>query len=433
MTDGPTDEAELLKAQLAQLEARNQELEQQHQASVGRKIARGLRRAACILLIVLGVLCLVLSPVVIWGRNLLLDTDRYVQTMEPLAKDADIQQTIITAVDNQVTSHVDVKSILNSSALPPKAAAALAGPLQGAVSSLVTNVTTRFVQSSAFETLWVTVNRAAHQQIVYVLTGSRPADAAIHLNSNGKIVLDLSPIVGQVKQRLVDAGLSVASAVPVVGSTIELADAKGVEHARSLTRQVDRLADFLPWIGLVLVAGGIATARKKRRALIVSALSLGAGMIVIGLGLTFGRDIYLDQVSSATLSRAAAGSLYDILIRYLRWGIRLVLLLALLIAFGAWLSGSSTPARKLRTTAAHLPRSLGARLNVGPVGAFVVRYATALRIGVVALMLIILLLIDTPTLGVVILLAVLTVLLLLTVELLRAAANHPVDSHSTPY
>ena len=42
--------------------------------------AAGVARAfLSVLLIVLGVLCLTLSPVAIWGRNLILDTNRYVK------------------------------------------------------------------------------------------------------------------------------------------------------------------------------------------------------------------------------------------------------------------------------------------------------------------------------------------------------------------
>jgi hypothetical protein len=36
----------------------------------------------------LAVLCLVLAPPAVWGRNLVLDTDRYVQTLVPLGASA---------------------------------------------------------------------------------------------------------------------------------------------------------------------------------------------------------------------------------------------------------------------------------------------------------------------------------------------------------
>jgi threonine/homoserine/homoserine lactone efflux protein len=62
-------------------------------------------------------------------------------------------------------------------------------------------------------------------------------------------------------------------------------------------------------------------------------------------------------------------------------------------------------------------------LNAGPVGPFVDRYATALRILVIAVLGVILLLFDSPTLVTVIVLAVICLILLLIIEMLRASAH----------
>jgi LPXTG-motif cell wall-anchored protein len=292
--------------------------------------------------------------------------------------------------------------------------------LQSAVTGLVNTVTTRFVRSDAFQTLWVQVNRLAHEDIVYVLTGSRPPGSALTFK-HGRIQLDLSVIVKKVKDKLVAAGLTVAKNVPVVGATIEIADLKGLDTARKLTRTINRLADWLPWIGLALTAGGIALARKRRRALVSAALGLGAGMLVIGIGLLVARNIFLGAVPTDRLPRDTAQFLFDTIVRFLRLGIRLVFLLALLIAFGAWVSGQSKAATALRRTAASLPRRLGGKVATGPVGPFVLRYTTALRVGVVGLGLVVLFLIDGPSLGTIIVLAVLVLVLLLVIEVLRAS------------
>ncbi len=411
------------EGELAQLRARNAALEAKQNASFGRKAAHFGRAFGSTLLIVLGVLCLVLSPVTIWGRNLVLDTDRYVQTLEPLASDSGVQQTLVNVVSTQVSTRVNVGDLLQQTSLPPRAIKALEGPIQGAVNSLVTNVTTKFVESKAFHKLWVTLNRVAHTQLVYLLTGERAKDLSITISDSGVMTLNLAPVVDEVKKRLVAAGLTVANKVPAVGATIKIADVKGLKKAQTATRYLDDLANWLPWIGLVLCAGGIAAARHRRRAVIVSALSLGAGMIVIGVGLLIGRNLYLDGVTSANLSRATASSIFDTLVRFLRWGIRLVLLVALLVAFGTWVSGGSKGARSLRRNTVRAPRALGAKLNSGPVGPFVERHATPLRVGIVVLMFMILLLIDAPSIGDVIWLAVIAVLLLLGVELLRSSAG----------
>jgi hypothetical protein len=421
-------DVEALQAELSELRVRNEELQRGGDASGAARAAYIARSVAAIVLIVVGVLCLTAAPPAIWGRNLVLNTNRYVETLQPVAANPGVQNAVIRAVDKQVAAHLDVSSALGQ-VLPPRASQLLSGPLQSAAEGLVNTVTTRFVQSQAFQTLWVSINQITHEQISYLLTGKQPADASLRLTSQGEIVLDLGPIVQQIKDRLVSAGLTVAEHVPTVGTTIKIADAKGLVQAQRATRTLNTAANWLPWIGLVLIAGGLIAAHHRRRALISAALGLGLGMLVIGVGLLIGRNLYLGQVPPDQLPRDTAAYLFDTIVRFLRWGIRLVLLVALLIAFGAWVSSPNRAATALRHEVTALPRALGTKLDTGPVGRFVAAYASALRIGIVALMFVILLLIDGPSLGTVILLAVLAVVLLLVVEMLRAGAQ---AGHATP-
>jgi hypothetical protein len=53
---------------------------------------QAMRSVGAIVVLVLRVLCLVLAPAVVWGRNLLLDTDRYVQTLEPLIHRSSVER-----------------------------------------------------------------------------------------------------------------------------------------------------------------------------------------------------------------------------------------------------------------------------------------------------------------------------------------------------
>ncbi len=390
--------------------------------SAGRRAAGIARSAGISIILVLSVICLVLTPVVVWSRNLILNTDRYVQTVEPLASNPGVQNTVIAAVDAQFQDRIDLKSVLDP-VLPPRAAQVLVPPLQSAANSLVNTVTTKFVQSDAFQTLWNSANRVAHTQINYLLTGDRPKNAALRVASNGDVTLDLSAVVEQVKTRLVDAGLTVASKVPVVGSTITVGNVAGLQHARSLTNLLNKLAIWLPLVGLVLLVVGVLLSRRKRRALIASLLGLVVGLVIVGIALLIGRGIYLDKITSPTLTRDTAQYIFDTLVRYLRLGIRLLALLALIVAFGVWVSGPGDVATRFRGFVVHGPRELGSRLNAGPVGPFVDRYATALRVLVIAIMGVILLLFDSPSLVTVIVLAVITVLLLLIIEMLRASAH----------
>jgi hypothetical protein len=377
---------------------------------------RIVRSVVAIILIVIGVLCLVLSPIVIWGRNLVLNTDRYVTTLAPLARDPGVQNAIVAGVNRQVQNNIDVGPLLDQN-LSPKAAKALKGPLQGAVNALVNAVATEFVQSDAFPKLWDSMNRVTHAQLVNLLTGKPYANGAIKV-TGGRIELDLSQVVQNVKDRLVARGITVAEKVPTTGATIEIAKAKGLGKAQNLVRGLNTIADWLPLIGLAVVAAGIALARRWRRALIGAALGLAVGMLLILIGLLIGRSIYLSKLPGTAFPKSTSAFVYDTLVRYLRLGLRLVLLVALLVALGAWVTGSSSSARAVQRWFGRLREYLSQK--TGPVPQFVGRHVWALRGGIVGGGLIILLLLDSPSLGTIILLAVIAVILLLIVELLRA-------------
>jgi hypothetical protein len=147
------------------------------------------------------------------------------------------------------------------------------------------------------------------------------------------------------------------------------------------------------------------------------------GQMVALFAFDIGYGIYLDKVTTPNLTRDTAQYIFDTVVRYLRLGIRLLALLALLVAFGVWVSGSGEVATRFRGFVVRGPRELGSRLNAGPVGPFVDRYATALRILVIAVLGVILLLFDSPSLATVIVLAVICVILLLIIEMLRASAH----------
>jgi hypothetical protein len=388
----------------------------------GGTAAHAARATASTVVVILGVLSLVVAPLAVWGRNLVLNTDRYVQTVSPLASDPGVQDAVIAAVDRQVEAHLDVPSLIGS-VLSPAATKALAPPLQGAVSDLVNTVTSRFVHSKAFQTLWTGMNRAAHAQIVNVLTGKKVANGTLSV-TGGKVVLDLGQVVKNVQSRLVAAGLAVASKVPAVGATLEVAQVKGLAKAQQLVRALDTAADVLPWVGLALIGSGVAIARGRRRAAVRSAVAVCVGMIVIGIGLAIGRHLYLSAVPTTALPRSAAASIFDTLVRYLRWGIRAIFVVALLLAVGFWVSGPGRSATAVRRWWVRGWDRAGDWVRTGPVAPFVARNANLCRAAIVLLVGVAVLFAQAPSTAALVTAAVVVVVLLAAVEGLRGVAAH---------
>jgi len=150
-------------------------------------------------------------------------------------------------------------------------------------------------------------------------------------------------------------------------------------------------------------------------------------MVVLGLSLAVLRTIYLDAVPPTVLAHDAAAVLYDTLVAYLRLGLRTILVLALVIAGGAFLTGPSATALGTRQRlTAGIGRLRGgaehAGLRTGPVGTWVYANKPLLRIGAVTLAALTLVFSGQPT-GKTIL--VLAGLLLVTLALIEFLGQPP--------
>jgi len=179
----------------------------------------------------------------------------------------------------------------------------------------------------------------------------------------------------------------------------------------------------LPLLVLVLLAAGVYVARSHRRALIGAALGLSASMLLLGIALTIARSIYLNSVPQSTLPSDAAAALYDTLIRFIRQGLRVILVVGLVIAVAAFFVGPSAAAvrsRRAVTSGIDWVRTRGehAGVRTGPVGEWTGAHKTILRVAAVALVGVIFVFWGQPSVAVVIWLVVLLLVLLGLIELI---------------
>ena len=71
-------------------------------------------------------------------------------------------------------------------------------------------------------------------------------------------------------------------------------------------------------------------------------------MLVLGLGIVLFRSIYLNAIPSSVLAHDAAASFYDTLVRFLRLGLRTVLVFGLVVALAGFFTGRSVTAVRTR-------------------------------------------------------------------------------------
>lgn len=344
-----------------------------------------LRTAGSVAVVTVAAVLALLSVVAVWADSIIGDTDRYVATVAPLARDPDVQNAVTHRVTDVVLDRIDVPSLvgqLSSAAaqkgVPPRAAGLinqLSGPITSGLQSLVADTVHKVVASTAFATIWTRVNRAAHAAVQKALTGQ--GSGVIVLQGNA-VTVDVAPVIARVKAELLASGFALAARIPTVHTGFVVVESKEVGHVRTYVRLLQLAGGWLPLVAVLVAAVGVLLAADRRRALVGAGLAVAAAMVLLGIVLTAFRAVYLDRLP-ADVSPAAAGAVYDALVRFLRAGIRAVGALALVTAAGAFLVGPSRVAVGTRRLCA---RTIGALrgvaasygLRTGAVGRFVHRW-----------------------------------------------------------
>jgi hypothetical protein len=344
------------------------------------------RRITSWVLLVLACLLAVVSVVVVFARNQLLNTDAYVNTMAPLASDPAIQTQLATRVSGELIARTDLNQRVQN-ALPPKAGF-LATPITSEVKNTTYSITLKAVQSPQFEKLWVGLNRASHKQLVNVLTGSTQGSVS---SKNGKVTIDLSQVELTVKKNLDAKGITVFDKVPAVkGLNYVLFQSEDLVKIQRLVNFLNKLAIVLPIVALLLFAVSIVLARNRRRGLVRAATGLALSMAIVLVVLAVIRNQYLSGVHPPQSPQAQA-AVIDIVAATLRNTLRLILLLAAITAIVGLLAGNRWVRAKLST------RQMPSWMTGGPTHEFVARHRTALQWTVLAVGLLVLVIWTNPT------------------------------------
>jgi hypothetical protein len=402
------------------------------------------RAPVAAVLIVLGCILAPLSVIGIWTANQVSNTNRYVENVSPLIHEPAIQAALTDKISAQINAHLPIQSLTNQAAatLTSKGFTrvgtllhSFSGSLASAVQGFIHTQVAKIVKSQQVANLWVELNRRVHAQLVNALSGQHSANAAI-TTSNGKVVLNLGPVIDLVKAKLAAKGLSIVSAIPAINPQFALFNDKYLVQAQSGYRLLNDLKIVLPIVTLLLLGAGIYLARGHRRATVGAGLGLAASMLVLGIALAIARGIYLNSVPSTVLPSDAAAALYDTLVRFIKDGLRILLVVGLIVAIAAFFTGPSVTAVRTRQG---LSKGLGwlrssgerAGLRTGPVGSWTYQHRTALRISAVALFAIIFVFLASPSAASAIILAVLLLVVLGLIELIgRPPERGPAETHA---
>ena len=436
-----------LEARIAQLEAENAALRSEVDATTStggtdagpppaRERRRWGRTAAAVVLVVVGLLLAPVAVISAWARLELVDTERFVATFAPLADDPAVQAYIADEVTAAIEDQVDIPGLtadlfdgLEALDLPPRAVTALGlleAPATQGLQSLVSGIVDRVVESDAFADVWATALRASHTQFVAAIQGN--PDAALSIGGDGTISVQLGPIIEAVKDRLVEAGVGFASAIPEVDRSIVVAQDSAFVLVQTVYTLAVAAGTWIPWISLLLLIAGVLVAKRRSTALVWTAGGLALSMLILASGVGIGRAFFIGAVSPSVMPSDTASAVYDGLVELMLSTILALFVLSLFVAVIAWLSGPWRPARATRglfhAGFSSIRRAAGAHgVTTGSFGIGLDRWRVAAYV-VIAVVASIVVLFNRPvTVPFVVWTVIVALLAVAVVELLRRPAD----------
>ncbi|WP_422626673.1 hypothetical protein, partial [Rhodococcus sp. (in: high G+C Gram-positive bacteria)] len=355
-------ELERLRAEVATLRTRVAEVPPEP-APAERKPRHALRWTAVVILVVLVALLSIATVSARFVRGEILDTDRYVTTVTPLASDPAIQDQIAATVTDEIFTRLDVEQLTANalSALTDvvpatenaprldNAIEGLAPVIAGQARSFVNETVLSLVRSDQFDDLWIQANRAAHTGLVAVMTGEA-GPSSVSVDDSGTVSISLGTVIDNVKARLIDRGFTFAEKIPAIDKQFVLFQSPDLVRAQRAVSALDKASGILPWVTIAAAVAAVvvAPAGRRLRALAFVGVALAVGMLILAIALIVGRALYLDQIPPDVLSPDAASALIDTVLVPLRAALRGVAVLGLVIAVVAYLTGGSASASAVR-------------------------------------------------------------------------------------
>tara|TARA_R100000365_G_C2732316_1_gene62355 strand:- start:95 stop:1270 length:1176 start_codon:yes stop_codon:yes gene_type:complete len=366
-----------------------------------------------------------------WARVQLVDEEAFVATFAPLTEDPAVQELIVDEATAAIDEQVDFAALTNqvfdgveSLGLPPAASTALnalRAPAAQGVQNLVNSAVERIVASEAFSDVWGFALRGVHRSITTAATAD--GGGILVLDSDG-LGIALGPIIEQVKERLTESGVGVASLIPTIDKTIIIGDGEALTTFRTVYALADAVGWWLSVVTIGLFVLAIVIARRRSVAVIGTGVGLfiGGGMLAAGFGIGAAASTVL--AGQLDLSPSALSVIYAQLTASMAQSALVIAVLGVVIAVIGWLMGSSRGATAVRGGVSGLNatarEALAARgLNTGGFGRFLARYRVAIRVALVVLAVVWLLALRPLSFADVVVVFLVTIIVAWVLELLQ--------------
>jgi Short C-terminal domain len=274
------------------------------QTKAPEKPAKGTRRRrlAVWALVVLGALCVLISTVSVWIRDMALDPDEWANTSSQLLQSEDVRNVLSIYIVDQAYSSSDAEARLEETL--PERLKPLAGPVSAQLKGVAYDAVNRALARPRVQELWRSANRALNAQLVAFIEGDTTRLQA----TGGAVVLNIDQLVADV------AGSGAAGALEGRIQPIVILQSDQLSAAQKVVKVLKALSfwplilGLLAWAGAVYVAAG-----RRRQALRNIALSLALiGLLLLVIRRIVGHAV-IDNLVQTESVRAAAQDVWTIL------------------------------------------------------------------------------------------------------------------------
>jgi hypothetical protein len=311
------------------------------------------RRITSWVLVVLASLLIPISVISVWAIRTVTNTDQYVATMAPLARNPVIVDHLAQkATDELFSTHIVQDKV--TAALPAKAKPIVA-PIVNELHSYANNLALKVFQSPQFGQLWDFLNRHTHDAVIDVLTGKQ-SPAVKRIEKGGGIVVNVTPALNMIIDKANAQGVTLFNPLKAVLTqgnklSVSIVSKSQVSKFTGVFNAIVTLKWVIPIVALVLGILGVLIAVEHRKTLLRVAIGVALMTMLLLAGLSLGRITFINQAGH-TFNRDVAGAVWDTLLRFLKTDLRWMLLASVLVALGAWLAGPARFAVWIRSTCA---------------------------------------------------------------------------------
>lgn len=299
-----------------------------------------LARTLTVLAVLLGFVSMLAFAV----EQTVLDESGVDRIAADLIQDDAIREQVGLMAVEQLYANVDVEQLL--AARLPEAQRGLAPTLAALSRQAANQGAARLLERPRVQAAWVAVASQTQGQLVKLLED----EGEFVRTGDGKVVLDLRPIIVQLGDQIAPIG-SLEERLPPSAGRIELIEADQLDTVQTGVRILRALAAWLWIVALAVAALAIWLAAGRRR---LEVRALGIGLLVVGVLLLFVRrtaGAYLVDELTSDATQPAGLNAWRIVTQALADRAWVWIAVGVLILVGTWLVGPARTAARARVAA----------------------------------------------------------------------------------